>query len=158
MSDSSVSEPRSVDASLRQHHAASRLVSKNVMARLTRFPMRADADATERSGGIGRNDTSELCAQSTCMALVGDNTGDAFSALIAFLLMIAVVANILRVSAASVHWGMVLTGRRCIPWAAILGNRRAGGIHRRYRKAIPRYRATPSCYRHASQESGVMLT
>src|SRR3984893_10835172 len=84
MSDSSVSEPRSVDASLRQHHAASRLVSKNVMARLTRFPMRADADATERSGGIVGNDTSALCAQSTCMALVGDNTGDAFSPLIAF--------------------------------------------------------------------------
>src|SRR5882762_4198157 len=90
MSDSSVSEPRSVDASLRQHHAASRLVSKNVMARLTRFPMRADADATERSGGIGGNDTSALCAQSTCMALVGDNIGDSLSALIAFLLMIAV--------------------------------------------------------------------
>ena len=52
--------------------------------------MRADADATERSGGIGGNDTSALCAQSTCMACVGDNTGDAFSALIAFLLMIAV--------------------------------------------------------------------
>jgi hypothetical protein len=52
--------------------------------------MRADADATERSGGIGRNDTSALCAQSTCMALVGDNAGDAFSVLIAFLLMIAV--------------------------------------------------------------------
>ena len=51
--------------------------------------MRADVDATERSAGIGRNDTSALCAQSTCMALVGDNTGDAFSALIAFLLMIA---------------------------------------------------------------------
>jgi hypothetical protein len=46
--------------------------------------MRADADATERSGGIGRNDTSSLCVQSRCMALVGDNTGDAFSALIAF--------------------------------------------------------------------------
>jgi hypothetical protein len=52
--------------------------------------MRADADATECSGGIGRNDTSALGAQSTCMALVGDNTGDAFSLLIAFLLMIAV--------------------------------------------------------------------
>jgi hypothetical protein len=51
--------------------------------------MRSDADATERSGGIGRNDTSALCAQSTCVALVGDNTGDAFSALIAFLLVIA---------------------------------------------------------------------
>jgi hypothetical protein len=59
--------------------------------------MRSDADATERSGGIGRNDTSSLCVQSTCMALVGDNTGDAFSALIAFLLMIAVVPNILGV-------------------------------------------------------------
>jgi len=47
--------------------------------------MRADADATERSGGIGRNDTSSLCVQSTCMALGGDNTGDAFSALIAFI-------------------------------------------------------------------------
>ena len=52
--------------------------------------MRADADATERSGGIGGNDTSALCAQSTCMALVGDNTGDEFSALIAFLLRIAI--------------------------------------------------------------------
>ena len=52
--------------------------------------MRADADATERSGGIGRNDTSALCAQSTCMGLVGDNTGDAFSVLIAFLLMISI--------------------------------------------------------------------
>ena len=51
--------------------------------------MRSDADVTERSGGIGLNDTSSLCVQSTCMALVGDNTGDAFSALIAFLLMIA---------------------------------------------------------------------
>jgi hypothetical protein len=51
--------------------------------------MRADADATERSGGIGRDDTSALCAQSTCMALVGGNTGDAFSAPIAFPLMIA---------------------------------------------------------------------
>jgi hypothetical protein len=51
--------------------------------------MRADADATERSGGIDGNDTSALCAQSTCMVLVGDNTGVAFSALIAFLLMIA---------------------------------------------------------------------
>src|SRR5258708_32298301 len=90
MSDSSVSEPRSVDASLRQHHAASRLVSKNVMARLTRFPMRADAVATERSRGIGGNDTSAVCAQSTCMVRAGDNAGDAFSALIAFLLMIAV--------------------------------------------------------------------
>jgi hypothetical protein len=50
--------------------------------------MRSDADATERNGGIGCNDTSALCAQSTCMALVSD-TGDAFSALIAFLLMIA---------------------------------------------------------------------
>ena len=52
--------------------------------------MRADADATERSGGIGCNDTSALCAQSTCVALVVENVGDAFSALIAFLLMIAV--------------------------------------------------------------------
>jgi len=52
--------------------------------------MRADADVTERSSGIGRNNTSALCAQSTCMALVGDNTGDAFSALIAFLPMIPV--------------------------------------------------------------------
>jgi len=52
--------------------------------------MRADADATERSGGIDGNDTSPLCAQSTCMALVGGNTGDEFSALIAFLLRIAV--------------------------------------------------------------------
>jgi hypothetical protein len=52
--------------------------------------MRIDADATERSGGIGRNDTSALCAQSICMGLVGDNTGDAFSVLIAFLLMISV--------------------------------------------------------------------
>jgi hypothetical protein len=52
--------------------------------------MRADADATERSGGISRDDTSALCAQSKCMALVGDNTGDAFSVLIAFPLMIAV--------------------------------------------------------------------
>jgi hypothetical protein len=52
--------------------------------------MRADADATERSGGIGRNDRSALCTQSTWIALVGDDTGDAFSALIAFLLMIAV--------------------------------------------------------------------
>jgi hypothetical protein len=77
--------------------------------------MRADADATERSGGIGRNDTSSLCVQSRCMALVGDNTGDAFSALIAFLLMIAVVRNILGVRAASVHWGMVSTGCRYIP-------------------------------------------
>jgi hypothetical protein len=77
--------------------------------------MRADADATERSEGIGRNDTSSPCVQSTCMALVGDNTGDAFSALIAFLLMIAVVPNILGVRAASVHWGMVSTGCRCIP-------------------------------------------
>jgi hypothetical protein len=77
--------------------------------------MRADADVTERSGGIGRNDTSALCAQSTCMALMGDNTGDAFSALIAFLLMIAVVLNILGARAASVHWGMVSTGCRCIP-------------------------------------------
>ena len=51
--------------------------------------MRADADATERSGGIGCNDTSALCAQSTCVALVVENVGDAFSALIAFLLMIA---------------------------------------------------------------------
>jgi hypothetical protein len=76
--------------------------------------MRADADATERSGGIGRNDTSALSARSTCMALVGDNTGKAFSALIAFLLMIAVVPNILGVRAASVHWGMVSTGCRCI--------------------------------------------
>ena len=52
--------------------------------------MRADADATERSGGVGGDGTSAHCAQSTCMAIVGDNTGDAFSALIAFLLMIAV--------------------------------------------------------------------
>ena len=52
--------------------------------------MRADAVATERSGGIGGNDTSAVCAQSTCVVLVGDNTGDTFSALIAFLLMIAV--------------------------------------------------------------------
>ena len=52
--------------------------------------MRADADATECSGGVGGNDTSARCAQSTCMVLVGDNTGDAFSALIAVLLMIAV--------------------------------------------------------------------
>jgi hypothetical protein len=62
--------------------------------------MRADADATERSGGIGRNDMISLCVQSTCKALVGENTGDASSALIAFLLMIAVVPYILRVRAA----------------------------------------------------------
>jgi hypothetical protein len=77
--------------------------------------MRADADAPERSGGIGRNDTSPLCVQSSCMALVGDNTGDAFSALIAFLLMIAVVPNILGVGAASVHWGMVSIRMRLHP-------------------------------------------
>jgi hypothetical protein len=58
------------------------------------------------------------------MALVGDNTGDAFSPLIAFLLMSAVVPNILGVRAASVHWGMVSTGRRCIlglPFEGIAG-------------------------------------
>src|ERR1700677_4594702 len=42
--DPAGSVPRSIDASLRQRHAASRLVSKNVNARLTRCPTQAEDD------------------------------------------------------------------------------------------------------------------
>jgi len=121
--------------------------------------MRADADAIERSGGIGRDDTSALCAQSTCMALVGDNTGDAFSALIAFPLMIAVRPQYSWSEGGINPLGNGIDRRPLhplgLPFEGIAGQ---GGIHWRHGRAIPTYRATPSCYRHTSQESGVMLT